>query len=308
MRTIDLNAQQLDLFLDSYEVSLANEVVAALCAHDSERTAQSIARLRSEAPERPDLPAFESLEAFLALFRQLAAEVDSSALTPEAIEVVLEILDSRIIPCASVLGSAARDFLKFFWRQLARVATQPFDPGRPHLHAADLFLHAEAYEAVEEAAKGIVGHSTDRAVLRWRAIARYRLASLKGARLQIFALAWYAAAAFPELLAELGDARLDKDWQAFQADADELDASWFPAWYLLRHPEAGSEITDWIAHRIQEGGDRIPSVQACLLLARILDLEKNGHSRALVEQRARLRAIDAGFFAIYMRSRDVRHR
>ncbi|MBP9804146.1 MAG: hypothetical protein KBE22_04480 [Candidatus Accumulibacter sp.] len=299
-----MNAHQLDLFLDSHEVTLANEVVAALCAHDRERTAQGIARLRAEAPARADLPTFDSLYAFLDLTR----EIDTAGLDADALELIVEVLNTRMIPAAAVLGKAAKGFLESFWRQLARAAIHPFNPDRPHLHAADLFLRAGAYEAAEEAAKTITGGQTQRAVLRWQAIARYRLAGLPGARRQIFSLAWHAADSFEDLLRELDDALLKQDWLAFQAAVEDTDASWFPAWYLLRYPESAAAIDADLAPGSAPTAASIPALQACLRLIRILDLEKQGHSRALIEQRARLQALDAGFFAVYMRARDVQHR
>jgi hypothetical protein len=110
------------------------------------------------------------------------------------------------------------------------------------------------------------------------------------------------------LLKTLGDSLLDQDWQAFEADVEELDASWFPAWYLVAHPESASDLGAQLAQDHADARAEIPARQACLLLPRILDLEKNGHSRVLVDLRARLRATDARFFAAYMRSRSVRHR
>jgi hypothetical protein len=299
-----LNAHQLDIFLDSHEVTLANEVVAALCAHDSVRTAQSIARLRAEAPERPDLPVFDSLHAFLELTR----EIHTAGLDADALELTVEVLNARIVPAAGILGNAAKGFLEFLWQQLARAATHSFDRERPQLHAAELFLRARAYDAAEAAAIGIAGAEADRAVLRWRAIARYRLAGLTGARGQIFAFAWYAPDAFPDLLRELGDSQLDKDWLAFKAEVEDHGNEWLPAWYLLRHPAARAEMGGERASGLPPAIGSMPARQAFCLLTRILDLEKQGHSRALIEYRARLKATDAGFFATYMRSREVQHR
>ena len=299
-----MNAHQLDIFLDSHEVTLANEVVAALCAHDSERTAQSIARLRAEAPQRPDLAVFDSLNAFLELTR----EIHTAGLDADALELTVEVLNTRIVPAAGILGSAAKGFLAFLWLQLARAATHPFDRERPHLHAADLFLRAQAYDAAEAAAIGIAGADTDRAVLRWRAIARYRRAGLKAAREQIFAFAWYAPDAFPDLLRELGDSQLDKDWLAFKAEVEDSGNAWLPAWYLLRHPAVSAEIGSEPESGLPQAIESRPARQAFCLLTRILDLEKQGHSRTLIEYRARLKATDASFFAIYMRSREVQHR
>ncbi|MBE2258612.1 MAG: hypothetical protein H6942_00455 [Candidatus Accumulibacter sp.] len=297
---------QLDIFLDSREVTLANEVIAALLARDSESAAHGIARLRAEAPERSDLPCFDRLNDFLQLFQH----ADFSLLDADAIEVAVDVLATRIVPCARVLGRAGKDFLGFFWRRLAQAAGAPFDPERPQLHAAELYLRAEAYDRVEEAASAVAGHSRHPAVLRWRAISCHRRSGLRATRLPIFLFAWHAPASFVDLLGELDDSRLEKEWVAFQAEAEDLDASWFPAWLLLRHPAVLLDLHVSLAGRFDEHATaaEIPAMQACLLLVGILDLEKSGHSRRLVEQRAHLRAIDQGFFALYMQSRDVCYR
>lgn len=300
---------QLDIFLDSHEVTLANEAIAALSALDSERAARAIDCLRAAAPERSDLPCLDKLHDFLSLFQS----ADFAALDADAVEVVVEVFRDRVVPCARVLGDAGKGFLTFFWLRLARAASAPFDPERPQLHAAELFLRAEAYEAAEEAASGVVSQPTHRAVLRWQAIARYRRAGRRAALSKIFVLAWHAPDAFADLLAELDDRQLAKEWVAFEADVEDLDASWFPVWHLLRQPASAAavevDLADALAQQAAGAAtESIPALHAYRLLARILDLEKGGHSAKLVALRARLQAIDAGFFTAYMRSRDVRYR
>lgn len=296
-----MNPQQLDLFLDSREVMRVNDLVAALSAHDSERAAQGLACLRAEVPGQPDLPAFESLYAFLEMTRQ----IDFSGPNSAALEAIVELLDRRIVPAAGVLGAAARDFFQGFWLQLARAANHPFDRDRPQCHAAGLFLRAQAYDAVEAVASGIVDAQTEPAVLRWRALARYHLGGLPAARWQIFSLAWYAADSFPDFLGELRDAQLDQDWLGFQAAVEELEVEWFPAWCLLQQPAVAAEIGSQLPPASEQAAASIPAMQACLLLIRIVALEKQGLSSALVEQRARLKAVDAGFFVDYMCSREL---
>lgn len=296
--------RQLDIFLDSHEVALANAVVAALCAHEGERAAQAVASLRAEAPQRPELPAFALLADCLALFEK----PDLAALDTNAMAAVVDLLEARVVPAARVLGSRSEAFLPFFWKRLARAAGDAFDAQRPHLAAADLFLRAGDHAAAETAARAIVGHPTHPAVLRWQAIARHRLAGATGALAEIFAAAWHHPDRFPALLAELGDTRLDRDWSQFQAAVDELDAAWFPAWYLNHHSEAVGAIDAALQRYPRPADEPRSAMHACVLLAGIVELEERGHSRELIEQRARLRALDAEFFALYMRSRSVRHR
>lgn len=86
---------------------------------------------------QPDLPAFESLYAFLEMTRQ----IDFSGPNSAALEAIVELLDRRIVPAARALA-AAPDFFQGFWLQLARAANHPFDRDRPQCHAAGLFLRA----------------------------------------------------------------------------------------------------------------------------------------------------------------------
>jgi hypothetical protein len=298
-----VQGHQLDLFLDSRDVILTNELVAALAARDVARSAQCLARLRTEAPRHADLPAFERLEAFL----QLVAAGGIGGLPAKEFANVLAALVSRVLPAGRVLGAGAADFGRFFWLQMARAATHPFDPARPQMHAAELLLRAEAYEAVEEEAMAIAGAGTDRSVLRWLALARYRRHGLNAALWSVLLLAWRAPEALADLLREIDEPRLTKVWRALQSEADDPDARWFPAWLLLCHPESVPEADPFLATSADQAAAALPPARAFVLLRRILELERDGHSRALVDKRASLQSIEPGFFAFYMRSRQVKH-
>ena len=81
-----------------------------------------------------------------------------------------------------------------------------------------------------------------------------------------------------------------------------------PAVFLLRQPSARAEMGGERASGVPPAIGSMPVQQASCPLTRSLDLEKQGHSRTLIEYRARLKATDAGFFATYMRSREVQYR
>lgn len=303
--TVEVTAQQLDLFLDSREVALANEVVAALRTDDCARVAASIAALRAEAPGRADLAAFDVLLGCLEKHRN----TDFTALDTGSLDQLVSEIDKHVAPAAQFLGGEAPAFLNRLWRRLAEAAaTFPFDRARPHAHAAELFLRAQAHDEAEQAAQAIAGGCREPVVLRWRALARYRTGGLPAARWQIFSLAWFAAETLPPVLGELAAAQLDLDWRRFRAEAETPDAAWFPAWCLLAHPELASALAGEISPAVEQAAQDIPGMLAYVVLTGILAVEQRGYSRALVEQRARLRAIDTGFFAAYMQSRMVRHR
>lgn len=310
--------QQLDLFLDSCDVVLSNDVVATLAAGDREAARHALARLRQEAPEHCDLPAFGELLAFLDHFSQHLRPLDGSPLATETTQQLNHLLTTRITRCATVLGSKASLFLDPLWQQLAAAASERFDPARPELHPAALLLRCRNYGAAERAAAAIDGHDANAAVLRWRALARYRRSGGKGIRLPIFLLAWCAPETLADVLAELGDERLDRAWREFQQRTESLDASWFPAWHLLRYPETASDDRTADASNEETGGRstagsyraalNAPAAQAWLLLTEIIALERQGYSRKLIERRARLQAINAEFYASYMQSRTSTRR
>lgn len=52
---------QLDLFLDSQAVVLANQIIAALSARDATLAATNLAKLHCDAPDYPNLNALDTL-------------------------------------------------------------------------------------------------------------------------------------------------------------------------------------------------------------------------------------------------------
>ncbi|MEF8729052.1 MAG: hypothetical protein V5B34_12695 [Accumulibacter sp.] len=300
-----MSARQLDLFLDSREVVLVNDVVAAFRAGECARARNALAALRAESPERSELAPFAVLLAFLEKLR----ESDFATPDGDGLAQLLGEIDAVVVPATQALGSEARGFLDRIWRRLATAAAgQPFDPARPQIHAAALYLRAHAGAEAEGAASRIADGWNDPLILRWRALARYRVGGLQAARWQIFSLAWFATDSFPQLLAELSAPELESDWRRFQSAIEMPDASWFPAWCLLPHPEFVAALAGEISPPIRRAAAGIPGLGAFLALTKILAIEPGGYSRALVDERARLQAIDATFFAAYMRSRTVRHR
>lgn len=304
-----MTSHQLDLFLDSREVTLANDVVAAFRTGDCGRVQDSLAALRAEAPARADLAAFGVLLAFLERDR----ESDCASLDSDRLEQLVGVFDTDVAPASRALGGEAQGFLNRIWRKLAAAAAhQPFDRARPQTHAAALYLraqaHAEAEAAAAAAASSFADGWRDPVILRWRALARYRVGGLQAARWQILSLAWFAADSFPELLRELAAPQLESDWRRFQAETEVPDATWFPAWCLLTQPELAAALAGEISPPLRQAAAGIRGLLAFVVLTGILAIEPGGYSKALIEERARLQAIDAGFFAAYMRSRAVGHR
>ncbi len=286
--------RQLDIFDDSRSILLANDIAAALLRRDGPGAAAAIAKLRDEDPRHRDLAAFDCLLAF----------VEGEVVAPEpadtpVIAALVADADTRISPAAGVLGQHAEAFLRPLWRRLAAAGTG-FDAAMAEAHPAALWLRAGDHAAAEAAARSIAGGGRLAPVQRWLCLALHPRTGLDGILDPLFRFAWLAPDRLAGLVAELDEPLLERSWRQFLADPGTLDADWFPAWYLAEHPQ--TPLGDTAASA------STPAADACRRLARVLALERQGHSPALVQQRAKLRALDETFFAWYMARRTVSHR
>jgi hypothetical protein len=293
---------QLDLFLDSRAVMLANDAVGALAARDAARASLALEQLRSEAPDHPALPALRISARGLAEWRRPGAD-------PRAILAAVRWLDDELAPAArQVLGDAAPAFVAGFFRELAQDARGVgYDPAHAQAHRAALCLRCGEWADAEEAALVIPGATRRSDPLEWLTIARHRLRGLAAARPTLFALAWHAPQRLAAVRAALADELLEREWQAFERASEwesvpeaEL-AAWFPAWFLVEHPVAGREVGD-IAFPDS------PPAGAARLLVGLFALERRGDQRRIAGERERLRRLNPELFAVYMARREVQYR
>lgn len=293
---------QLDLFLDSQAVMLANDAIVALAARDAARASAALGRLRAEAPAYPGIDALERLSAALAAWSALL-QADAAA-----IECAVDWLDQNVAPAAhQALGEGAGRFMAGFFRDLADAARGlAYDPAHPRTHRAWLRLRCGEWQEAEAAADTIPQPGANPDAIHWRCVARYRRGGLGAARADLFALAWREPSRFRLVLVELADELLQGEWQRFEAasewesvDEAELPA-WFPAWYLLEHPAAGATIE-------VAAFPATPAAKATRLILELLELEKRGHAQRLVVKRACLRELNRELFALYMTNRTTRY-
>lgn len=263
---------QLDLFLDSRAVTLVNAVIAALAARDVCAAQERLSDLHDHAPDEPSLAALERLTRALAEWRAPAADV-------AAIAAAVRSLDEEVTPAARRgLGAEADAFIAAFFRDLAEAARDlAYDPVYPAACRAALCLRCADWAGAEAAACAVTRSDETPDALHWLAVARHRRAGPEAARAALFALAWHAPQRLAATLAELDDELFNKDWHAFERaseweslDEAELPA-WFPAWYLLEHPAAGSDLHE-------AGFPDCTPAQAARLLLKLLDLERRGDS------------------------------
>ncbi|MFN0317127.1 MAG: hypothetical protein ACKVQA_19060 [Burkholderiales bacterium] len=291
-------AIQLDLFLDSRSVVLANEVVAALTARDVRRATSAIAALRQYDASHEQLPMLDRLALRIALWKRPASESGEVARAARW-------LDEEMREASTVLGAGMQTFMESFYLELAQITGGiAYDSAHPEAHCAWQFLRSGKWAQAEEAALIIPNASECPDALYWLAIARYRNRGLDAARPALFALAMRAQDRFAALLEELGDEVLGLEWDAFQ-DACESEsmeplAAWFPAWYLVEYPAAARELENLALPGSAPG-------RAARQVLRLIDLERQGIGPRLIAEREKLRALNPGLFRLYLRRRTVRH-
>jgi len=294
---------QLDLFVHSRDVVLANDVIAALLARDAVRAAECLDRLRAEEPDHRVRKALEIL------CHTLAEWPLPSANSAEIAEAIRR-LEADTHPAAlAAMGEKAAQFMRPLWHNLAQAAgPHAYDAAFPQSYSAALYLRCGDAEAADAAAQAVARHDENVDALYWLAVARYRIDGLAACRIPLMRLALLGPERLPEALSEVDDPLLNRDWHAFHAACHWLDPenptveAWFPAWHLVEHPGI----------RIDCGDPKtLPATRAAqtfIAITRLLELEKHGYSTALVSARSRLRDLDPDMFSFYMARRDAGHR
>jgi len=291
---------QLDLFLHSGAVALANNVADALFARDAVGAAECLDRLRADEPDHQACKALETL-------CQVLREWPLPSSSPAEIDNAIRRLETDAHPAAfAAMGDKAAEFMRGLWRDLAQAGSMHvYDSAFPQSYSAALYLRFGDAESAAIAAQAIADHDNNVDALHWLAVARYRLEGLDACRMPLMRLALLGPECLPRALAEIDDPLLERDWNAFHAACHWLDpdersvGAWFPAWHLVEHPGV----------RIDCGGPAtLPATrpaQAFVAIARLLDLEKHGYSNALISARSELRSLDPDMFDFYMARRHV---
>jgi hypothetical protein len=298
-----VDSGQLDLFVHSRAVILANDTINALLAREAAQASACLGRLGAEVPD------YEALNALTILSRALA-DWPLPSISPTQIADVVGRLEGEVSPATlAAMGSKAADFMRPFWRDLAHAARlHAYDAAFPQSFCAGLYLRCGDVRAAARTAESIPDWERNADALHWLAVARYRIDGLDTCLAPLMRLALVAPQRLSIALAEIDDPLLQRDWKAFHLACDWLDPNevtadaWFSAWYLVEHPGIRIGIED---------ATSLPATQAAqtfIAIERVLELEKHGYSAALISSRRRLRDWDPEVFAFYMARRDVHHR
>ncbi|NPT62476.1 hypothetical protein [Paraburkholderia elongata] len=298
-----LTMQQLDIFADSRDVMLRNDVLEQLQRRDAVSARTALALLAGEYPDDGALPAMSVL----------VCELESAPTAPFADHAALAIarrhMEDEVVPAARRVlpAQTGHAWLAPCWRALAdRAATLAFLHADADSHSAPLWLLAGDSAAASDAVEGIESWWRIPAPLAWMTEVRYRTGGLEAAWPLLAELAWLAPLRFAALLPMLRDASLDALRRRFDAEfpgAGEVDDyAWFPAWLLVVKPALAARLGEARVQR-DEAASR-----AMALLGEILRREHEGEQRELVNLRQELSRLHAGLFDAYMATRKVQHR
>lgn len=292
------DTMQLDIFDDSRDVMLRNDVLHALEQRDAQAARAVWLKLEQEYPGDDTLPPLDLL--IHTLQHADAAPFVDAAQASQA----LQHMQCDIEPAAQRLwgAPAAASWLAPLWRQLAqRAAGFGFRADQAEIHAAALWLRAGDFAAAAAAAQQIESWRRIPAPLSWMSEARFRLDGLDPHWGLLAELAWLSPQRFDVLMRRLGDpvlTRLRRRFDAgFEGDGSVADLVWFPAWVLCETPALAGALGQ-AQPALHSAAER-----AMRLLLDLLHLERQGRQHELPAQRRRLRDLQPVLYAAYMKSR-----
>lgn len=291
-----MTTPQLDLFNDSRDVMLRNDVAHAVLRRDAAASRQALQRLQAEYPQDHSLGACALLVERL---DQGAPTLDRSA----SAQAAAATLEQQLAPAArQVLGEAATEWLAGCWQALADAASAvPFDAEHSDGHAAALWLRAGEWQRAADAVKSIASWRRIPAPLGWMAQARHRLYGLDAAWPLLAELAWLAPRRFDQLAGLLADPLLQRARRSFDAqyegDGEPDELAWFPAWALIERP-----VLERVLGEAQTQRAHAPE-RALQLVGELLGFERQGRQRELLAARKELAELNPSLFRAYMQTR-----
>lgn len=293
---------QLDIFDDSRDVALRNDLAHALFVGDTVAARQIAGTLRSEFGTDAVLaPAAQMIE-YLDLRQSLPA---NGHLDVVAVRDTSQRLDNAVAPAAiAVLGAhdAARWLAGQWFRLAAQAGGVVWSPAHADEHAAALYLRAQAWQQAASAVAGIESWRRIPVPLLWMAQARWRGDGADAAWPLLAEALWLAPARAAALLPALADRKLDRLLERFEERFDPAASSlaewaWLPAFALVDEPLLAAALAP-----ATPPAEDAPGHAFQLVLA-LLRLEHQGRHHEIVACRARLKSLSAPLFAAYMATR-----
>ena len=294
--------RQLDIFDDSGDVALRNDLAQALLTGNPSAARTVAAALRAEFGADPVLAPAETLIEHL---RWRASRAVDGRLDRNALLDARHRLDGPVAAAATaVLGtSEASAWLSGQWCWLAEQAMGlEWQPEHAEAHAAALYLRGQAWPQAAAAVERIESWRRIPLPLLWMTQARWRGRGADAAWPLLAEALWLAPARAAALLPALADRSLDRLVERFEERFDPTVASgadwaWLPAFALIDQPLLAGTLSSATAPARTAPGAAFTVAMA------LLRLERQGRHHEIVAHRARLRALSAPLFSAYMITR-----
>jgi hypothetical protein len=294
--------RQLDIFDDSRDVALRNDLAQALLDSDP------LAALRIANTLQAEFGADRMLAPAAALIEH---DYWRQSLAANGHFDVATVLDARhrldgpvALAATAVFGAhEAAIWLAGQWRWLASQASGiDWHPAHAEAHAAALYLRGQAWPQAAEAVAHIDSWRRIPVPLLWMTQARWRGDGADAAWPLLAEALWLTPARAAALLPVLADTRLDQLVARFEERFDPTAASgadwaWLPAFALIDQPLLAGPLSP-----ATPPTETAPGEGFTVLMA-LLRLERQGRHNEIVAHRARLRALSTTLFAAYMVTR-----
>ena len=294
--------QQLDIFADSRDVELRNDLAQALLDSDPDAALQVADTLAAEFAADPVLaPAATMVEH---LRWRLALPADAR-LDVAALLGALKRLDGPVAKAAMAVlgGKEAPAWLAGQWRWLAeRAGGVGWHPAQADAHAAALYLRGQAWSQAADAVEGIESWRRIPTPLLWMTQARWRGRGADAAWPLLAEALWMAPGRAAALLPQLADRQLARLAERFEHLFDPAATAaagwaWLPAFALVDQPLLAGPLSS-----ATPPPQTAPGTAFTVTMA-LLRLERQGRHQEIVAQRARLKALSATLFGAYMSTR-----
>ena len=286
---------QLDIFDDSVETMLLNDVVRALRQLSFQGAEKAITELSIKYPGNAGISSAQALMDI----REFPGEIACHQGLDKAV--------GRIVECfqpasESLLGSDAKQWLRqHAWGKLALMVSDiPYSNAYPSAHAAAVWIRAEEWGSAIQSILSIPGWRKLPVPLHWMVIAKIRSGAINGTWPLLMELAWMAPETFAETVRSMRNQallRLMDDFEASFEDSDDCQLCWFPALAITASPVLMDLLRGVEPVKVTEATRAFDCVRNLLIL------EKQGRQSEIAKERALLRSLNGALFKRYMRSR-----
>lgn len=294
--------RQLDIFDDSRDVALRNDLAQALLDGDPLAARRIADTLQAEFGADPVLAPAAALIEHQNWRQSLAADAPLDVRT--VLDACHRIDGAVAVAAIAVFGAQeAAGWLGLQWRLLAGQASGiGWHPAHAEAHAAALYLRGQAWPLAAEAATRIDSWRRIPVPLLWMTQARWRGDGADVAWPLLAEALWLAPARAATLLPTLADAGLDRLVAHFEErfdphSASRADWAWLPAFALVDQPLLAGPLAAAAPPAGTAPGEGFTVVMS------LLRLERQGRHHDIVAHRARLRALSTTLFAAYMATR-----